>query len=402
MSQINETLLELFRAHGVEAAPQDDWVALSGRKMRATASVVKETKQQASMSVQLDVRLEIAPRRIIVESFAGLGETREKAVADALQNFIANSFHVLLAAFFVSRDEHVSQEEWTIAGRRSRVIIGNAGIRGKPPVQGEPLVGWFKRFEEKLKEQQFRPGTHWVRLYYAQMQGKAIACEVLRNNDVWNEMQSEMTRTDWPPGEEFYSLRIFLVIQVLETGGSVSPETAVAWLADIIAARDDFTEDEAYAALAEAGVPAALADRAYKFTQIAWGRALLAGIGVQFSPEYIWFNGSGEVAESGRMADEPCFVAASRLGERYAGAPGFKRLALMSADVHAVNNALHHGSKPEDLVTAPAALFLAAPTAAGMENARQVIAQHLAKVPKPSASARAKPASAKPWWRFWG
>ena len=55
-------------------------------------------------------------------------------------------------------------------------------------------------------------------------------------------------------------------------------------LFDIIAARIDFTEDTVYAAMGEAGVPRPVADRAYKFTQIACGRALLGGLGVRLSP----------------------------------------------------------------------------------------------------------------------
>ena len=390
MNQANEILLELFRAHGVEAVPQEEWVTFPDHKRKATASIVRAIERQANTLVQLDVRLEIAPGRTIIESFAGVGETREKAVADALHNFTVNSFHVLLAAFFRSDNLQVSQEEWVVGGRTSRVTIGDVGIRGRPPVQGEQLVGWFKRFEDKLKETELRPATHWVRLYYAHTQGKAMDCEVLLDNNVWEDMQSEMAALDWPSGDEFYSVRVFLVIEV-QPGGVVSPDTAVAWLADILASWDAFTEDGVYSALADAGAPGALADRAYKFTQVAWGRSLLAGLGVQFSPGYVCFDASGKVIESGRLGGEPCFAAASRLAKRYADAPGFKRLALMSADVHAVNEALNKGSKAADLVTTPAFLFLEAPTATGMENARRVIDQHM----------NAKPAPAKPWWRFW-
>src|SRR5438034_5924255 len=144
MSQVNELLLELFRAHGVEAAPRDEWIAFPGRTLRANATIAREMKQQAGMSIQMDVQLEIAPGRTILESFAGLGETPEKAVADALHNFIANSFHVLLAAFFRSDDQQVSREEWVVGGSTSRVTIGNVEVRGKPPVQGEQPVRWFK------------------------------------------------------------------------------------------------------------------------------------------------------------------------------------------------------------------------------------------------------------------
>jgi hypothetical protein len=74
----------------------------------------------------------------------------------------------------------------------------------------------------------------------------------------------------------------------------------------------------------------------------------------------------------------------------------------MSADVNALNSALQTGAKPEDLVSAPAFLFLEAPTAAGMENAQRVIAQHMASSPRSSAPAKPEPALRKPWWRFWG
>jgi hypothetical protein len=163
-----------------------------------------------------------------------------------------NSFHVLLVAFFGFDDLHVAQEEWVGGGRTSRVTIGTVGVRGTPPVQGAQLVGWFQRFAEKLKEKQLRPGTNWVRLYYAQMQGSTVTCEVLLNNYVWEEVQSEMAAAAWPSGEAFYRIRVFLVIQV-QSGGTVSPESAVAWLADLVAERQEFTEDEAYAAMAEAG-----------------------------------------------------------------------------------------------------------------------------------------------------
>jgi hypothetical protein len=75
MTQVNEPLLELFRAHGVEAAPCDDWIAFPGRAMRANASIVKERQHQGGLSVQLqlDLRLEITSGGTIVESFAGVG-----------------------------------------------------------------------------------------------------------------------------------------------------------------------------------------------------------------------------------------------------------------------------------------------------------------------------------------
>ena len=158
---------------------------------------------------------------------------------------------------------------------------------------------------------------------------------------------------------------------------SVTPEAAVARLAEIVAARAEFTEDDLYDAMIEAGFSESVTDRAYKFTQTAWGRVFLDGLGIQFSPGYFCLNGTGDIVESGAIADEPYFAAATVLAPRYIGTPGFARFAMMSADVHAINNALNAGSQPEDLVTGPAALFLEPATPEGLEKARQAIVAHL-------------------------
>jgi hypothetical protein len=173
----------------------------------------------------------------------------------------------------------------------------------------------------------------------------------------------------------------------------VTPEAAVTRLAEIIATRDDFTENDLYAAMADAGIPAPVADRAYKFTQTAWGRVFLDGIGVRFSNDYLCFNGAGDVIESGLLADQPYFSAAMRLAPQYARSPGFPRFALMSADVNAVNGALKSGSKPENLVMGPAALFMEAATPAGIAKARDILTGWV--------SASKQVTDKKPWWRFW-
>lgn len=180
----------------------------------------------------------------------------------------------------------------------------------------------------------------------------------------------------------------------------MSPEVAVTRLAEIVGARAEFTEDELYASMAEAGVPDSVADRAYKFTQTAWGRVLLDGLGVRFGTDYLCFNGAGEVIESGQLAEQPYFVAAMRLAPQYTRSPGFKRFALMSADVSAVNNALHKGSQPESLAMGPAAYFMEAATPAGMERAVRLLSERAA-ANKPDGAGATPSASKNPWWRFW-
>ena len=181
----------------------------------------------------------------------------------------------------------------------------------------------------------------------------------------------------------------------------MTPEAAVGRLAEIIAARAEFTEDDLYAAMADAGIPDPVADRAYKFTQTAWGRVFLDGLGVRFGTDYLCFNRAGDVIESGQLDDQPYYVAAMRLVPQYARSPGFPTFALMSADVNAVNSALHAGSKPENLVMGPAAFFMEAPTPTGMAKAQQRLSER-STADKPGRSgANRSAADKKPWWRFW-
>lgn len=170
----------------------------------------------------------------------------------------------------------------------------------------------------------------------------------------------------------------------------MTPEAAVTLLAEIVSNRSDFTDDEVYAAMSDTSMADSIADLAYKFTQIAWGRALLRDLGIEFPDNYICFNGEGEVIESGLLEEQPYFVAAVAMAKQYAETPGFQRLALMAAEVHAVNDLLLQGSEPQNLKTTPPALFLEPATPEGQEHAREYLMQTLG--PQKTK---------KPWWQFW-
>jgi hypothetical protein len=157
----------------------------------------------------------------------------------------------------------------------------------------------------------------------------------------------------------------------------MTPEMAVRRLTDIIDSEGEFTEDGVYSAMAQAGIPEAVADRAFKFTQIAFGRVFLDGMGIKFPVDYLCFNAAGDVIESGLLAEQPYFVAAMTIA-RSRPPRGLPRLALMSSEVNAVNRALKAGSKTENLVAGPPAMFLEPPTPVGVDKARQVLRDRLA------------------------
>lgn len=407
MVPINEVLGKLFEAHHVPTIAGEEWVEFPQRKMRIKGAVVEENQLEDEMTIQLDIRLEAGMRRPLVESFGGVGETSEKAVKDALRNFVTGSFHPLLAAFFDIGHDHVTQEEWSIGGRRSRAFIGDVLTRrlsfseDKAP-EGEVAVAWFDTFKEKITKRELRPGIHWVRLYLAQMKREVIECEVLLDNDVWEELQSEMRGIDWPLEDDFYSHRLFLVLRV-EKGALPGAQTSVQWLADLVADWPDFTQEEIVAAVENTGADRGLATRAYFLTQVAWTQSVMAKLGVKFSPEYLCADSAGEIIETGLLAKEPYFAAAQELAPKYTGYPGFKHLVLMSADTAAIKNALRGGSNPENLVTGPTVLLLQNTTAAGMEKVNQMLRERMnvRKSKEHSPVPKSEPKPTKPWWRFW-
>ena len=209
----NEALEQLFRCHHVEAKQDGEWVTFPGRQYRASAAIVQEQHPRPNfITVQLDVRLDLGDGRVLIESFMRMGTSRDKAVGDSFQNFTINSFHVLLRAFFAPSDEQVTTEEWNIAGKQRRVVVGNLGMRGTPPVPEKMPVEWFPTVESKLKAMPLAGGTHWVRIYYAQMNGKMMELEVLLDNDHWVPLKDSLKDIVWPTGTGFFSMRLFMVI----------------------------------------------------------------------------------------------------------------------------------------------------------------------------------------------
>jgi hypothetical protein len=175
-------------------------------------------------------------------------------------------------------------------------------------------------------------------------------------------------------------------------GEWMEPDSVVTRLAALLEQLPEFTEGDAYAAMETAGIDAAQADRAYKFTQIVCGRSLLSGLDVTLSDDYLCLNAAGETVESGKLATEPFYLAATVLIAHSPRPPWVARMGAMSADVATVNDLLKRGSKPADLVMSSSMLFLENPTPAGMAAATRLIAGQLQ---------RFQPSPPKRWWQFW-
>jgi hypothetical protein len=374
MANENPFLLDLFRQHGIEGAADDHWITFSSSDCKANAEIVREMDKPGSVSVQLDVRFVASPGRTIIESFVGLGETREQAVDNARQNFLANTFHVLLAAFFQPKDSQVNREEWIIGGQKKRVTLGNVGIRGQVPGDGQEAMRWFQAFQEKIQQRKLSEGINWIRLFFAQMEGKTISCEVLLNNEAWPEVQAEMAAFPWPLGQEFYSVRVFMIVE-----GGVDLSQAISLMSRQ-------SDDEVLEKLLAQGMPRPQAEKMIALIPLAFGRLLLQSMKVGLANTAILQNPATGKSREIRLDQDPTFIEASRIAleaqiHGHLSQEQSRNLMLRGAEVDAVNQAMDAGSKPEDLDLSPPIIFSSDESF------------------EPSSLPDA--ARGKPWWKFW-
>jgi len=107
------------------------------------------------------------------------------------------------------------------------------------------------------------------------------------------------------------------------------------------------TDATVTARLEDRGVEPWLAERLVAFLPLAFGRRLLTG--VRLSDQFL----DGPVERA--LADEPVYAAAAARAAT-ADRRELERIALRRSEVDAVNQALHRGSRMEDLEGGPAAL----------------------------------------------
>lgn len=140
----------------------------------------------------------------------------------------------------------------------------------------------------------------------------------------------------------------------------------------------EFHLDPVRIALITSYIPGAAIEPILEFMPLAFARDLLGPMGVSFPDEYVRIDGEGNERLRGKLADEPWFTESQKLAPavmRELGTDAFMAIAQRSAELDAVNQALHAGADVSDLVIAPPVMKWADP-------------------PPPAAAKK------KPWWKF--
>lgn len=117
--------------------------------------------------------------------------------------------------------------------------------------------------------------------------------------------------------------------------------------------REGIEDGEVVEALVGRGVSPALAGRIVAFLPMAFAQTALSGpTGATFGTTYVRRDEDGATTEHA-LAEEPVFVEALAAAQRDWGSAARSAVAGRSAELDAINAALHHGSRLEDLELGP-------------------------------------------------
>lgn len=204
-------LLKMYREHGASAVRIGNWVCVDEGRLFTRADHFDHRQHPKSLVLQADFVTVTQQGRHIIESFAGIGENLNSALADACKSFQDASFHALFVTLLSRPCGHVDRDVWTIGGIRRNVTFGWLRMRGAFPTDlWPPIFEGLKKYTESLP---IESGLHCARYFYCHIPSQEPTVEVMIDNETSEQLQTHVAALPWPQKNEFYSVRLFLVIQ---------------------------------------------------------------------------------------------------------------------------------------------------------------------------------------------
>lgn len=201
----------MYVAHGAQAELKEDWAIIDGGRLQARAAYFIQGEYPQGVALQADFITLLPSGHHIVESFAGMGRDLNHALQDACSSFQDSTFHALSSAFLGSPSDQVEVVDLEIDAIPRVVTFGGVRIRGELPADFWPPV--FSALEAQLKISELPCGLHWVRYFYSNLPPDPPTIEVLLDNATWTEQEKKITQLPWPVSTDFYSVRLFFIIQ---------------------------------------------------------------------------------------------------------------------------------------------------------------------------------------------
>ncbi len=214
-SKSDEFFANWLRAHGESNLVVDaSGVGIKGNPTRLRSSLYgSEQHTNGTVTAELEFKVRIPDGREIVEYVAGLGESLEKAKDDAKVNFTVSTFHVLYQSFFNPTDPHQTAERITINGKPRALVLGDTMTRSQGTNSAPDMTPVRDGLRKLLTALPLPAQTHWIKIVYANQHSRTLLCAATLDNDDDPKLTDAVRKLAWPPREDFYMVKQFIVLK---------------------------------------------------------------------------------------------------------------------------------------------------------------------------------------------
>ena len=208
---ITQLLKELFKTHGFDSEEHEGWIIPTGSDYAMKGYWYPSATETTG---QLTIEVFINSEMIIVESFAGLGESEKEKLKNAFSSFIHHTFSALLSSLWGKDRALVQQEVWQIGEERYAVYKGEQGVINYDKEKKlEIPESYSTRIKALINKEPLDKEFHWFTFFYANLNGLDRSSEVLKSNVKWIIGENLLNSLSWKRSNHYYAVRQFLILK---------------------------------------------------------------------------------------------------------------------------------------------------------------------------------------------
>ncbi len=220
---ITAHLKTVLESHGLSVTERGDILSVDDGRLELRAEIFDREDHAGSHTVVLELQAssDLLGGRPIVECFAGVGSSRDKAVSDAFGKMLLGSFHVIIEALtsHACDEEQAEIEHWTRSDGSWQVFSGPLLSQHSG---ASTLSSSYPSFISQLNSLLIKtilPGPHWIRVFLGSYHDQVQVGEVLLDNEPWEAGQSLLLSQSWSCTNEYQSIRHFVLALPNNAGG---------------------------------------------------------------------------------------------------------------------------------------------------------------------------------------
>lgn len=207
-------LEEIFEAHGIESTEYNGWLLPNNNLPAVKAYWYPDASEHVG---QLTIELlmeegENEGTNIIVESFAGMGKVEDR-LNSALDNFMRNSLHPFLSAFWDNSTKEITVDKWEIGGEVYSAYIGDYGVVNRQGDDFKIPDDYFEIIKKAICDEKLESNIHWFNLFYANFDPIDNQATALMDNVAWDTGSKAITSASWSRLDGYYHVREFIILR---------------------------------------------------------------------------------------------------------------------------------------------------------------------------------------------